>query len=433
MGMRYQQTREESDRYQSLLASKFDGLSEEYKLPHQVLGRRSTIGCVALEITQRCNLDCTLCYLSEYSESIPDVPIEALKRRLDRIKQDYGVSTNVQITGGDPTLRDRKELVEIVRYAADIGLYPALFTNGIRASRDMLSELADNGLIDVAFHVDLTQERKGFKTEMELCSVREKYIARAENLGIALIFNTTVFDGNVAEVPQLVRWFRDRAGTVGMASFQMQAATGRGFLRERDHDALTKQGMTRLINEGVGTKLNWESVLYGHPDCHSIAYTLSAKDVTVDFFDDPSINADWLREFGPVEMDRTRPIQSAWNLMKHVTLKRPHWYVRGGKWLRHKFFNFGPALVKAKLKGRPAGKISFFIQNFQDENDLDPARIHNCSFHVMTDEGGISMCEHNAHRDEYIIPDWMKKGFDLQPRRPPIGEVDHATRVDTTA
>ncbi len=28
----------------------------------QMLGRRWAIGCVALEITQRCNLDCTLCY-----------------------------------------------------------------------------------------------------------------------------------------------------------------------------------------------------------------------------------------------------------------------------------------------------------------------------------------------------------------------------------
>jgi hypothetical protein len=32
---------------------------------YQQMGRRWPIGCVALEITQRCNLDCTLCYLSE--------------------------------------------------------------------------------------------------------------------------------------------------------------------------------------------------------------------------------------------------------------------------------------------------------------------------------------------------------------------------------
>ena len=138
--------------------------SPAFRRPNQVLGQRSTIGCVALEITQRCNLDCTLCYLSEYSESVPDPPMDELKRKLDYIKDRFGVHTNVQITGGDPTLRPRAELIEIVRYAASIGLYPALFTNGIRASRELLRELADVGLVDVAFHVDLTQERKGYAT-----------------------------------------------------------------------------------------------------------------------------------------------------------------------------------------------------------------------------------------------------------------------------
>ena len=430
VAMTYRPTADEKREYNRLLSERFNDLSEEYQTPQQTLGRRSTIGCVAVEITQRCNLDCTLCYLSEYSESIPDVPIETIKRRLDLIKEQYGVTTNVQITGGDPTLRDRKELVEIVRYASSIGLYPALFTNGIRASRDMLSELADVGLIDVALHVDMTQERKGFNSEMELCAVREKYLERARGLGIAIIFNTTVFDGNVHEIPQLVRWFRDRAGDIGMASFQMQASTGRGFLRERDHEGLTKQRIRRLINEGVGAELAWETVLYGHPDCHNIAYTLSTQDLTVDFFDDPSINADWLRDFGPVEMDRTRPVQSALNLCRYAMKEHPGWYLRAGKFLSDKVRRFGPAFVKAKVEKRPAGKISFFIQNFQDEDKLDPARVHNCSFHVITDNGGVSMCEHNARRDEYIIPEWMKKGFGLQPKRPPIGEVDRATSVD---
>ena len=37
---------------------------------HQIAGRRWPVACVSLEITQRCNLDCTLCYLSESSEAV---------------------------------------------------------------------------------------------------------------------------------------------------------------------------------------------------------------------------------------------------------------------------------------------------------------------------------------------------------------------------
>src|SRR6266852_3937456 len=61
--------------------------------PGQAMGRRFPVGCVALEITQRCNLDCTLCYLSEYSEDVPDPPLPELYAKLDRIKDLFGVQT----------------------------------------------------------------------------------------------------------------------------------------------------------------------------------------------------------------------------------------------------------------------------------------------------------------------------------------------------
>ncbi len=64
---------------------------------NQVLGRRNAIGCVALEITQRCNLDCTLCYLSESSERVKDIPLEDVFRRLDGILERFGAPTSVQI------------------------------------------------------------------------------------------------------------------------------------------------------------------------------------------------------------------------------------------------------------------------------------------------------------------------------------------------
>ena len=48
-------------------------------------------------------------------------------------------------------------------------------------------------------------------------------------------------------------------------------------------------------------------------------------------------------------------------------------------------------------------KLSFFVQNFMDAKALDQERIDACSFMVMTAEGPVSMCKHNAHRDDYIL------------------------------
>src|SRR3990167_21627 len=159
----------------------------------QHMGRRWQVGCVALEVTQRCNLDCTLCYLSENAEAIRDLPLAELFRRIETIALMYGPNTDVQITGGDPTLRKREDLVAIVRHIRAHRMRPTLFTNGIRATRDLLGELAAAGLVDVAFHVDMTQRRAGYASEAELNAVRHDYIRRARGLGLEIMFNTTVF------------------------------------------------------------------------------------------------------------------------------------------------------------------------------------------------------------------------------------------------
>lgn len=204
----------------------------------QLMGRRWPIGCVALEITQRCNLDCTACYLSEHSEAVRDLPLQEVFRRIDMIFDLYGPNTDVQITGGDPTLRRRDELVGIVHRVRAKGMRPTLFTNGIRAKRDLLEELAAAGLVDVAFHVDLTQQRRGFSSESELNVLRREYIERVRGLNLPVMFNTTVFEGNFEQIPLLVAFFVRNSDMVRLASFQLQADTGRGSLTRRQQHRL---------------------------------------------------------------------------------------------------------------------------------------------------------------------------------------------------
>jgi molybdenum cofactor biosynthesis enzyme MoaA len=426
MAMNYVPTDEELAHKQLRRDARLADTHAAFQKPNQVLGRRSTIGCVALEITQRCNLDCTLCYLSEYSEAVPDPPMADLKRRLDIIKDKFGVHTNVQITGGDPTLRPRAELVEIIAYAAKIGLYPALFTNGIRASRELLRELADVGLVDLALHVDLTQERKGYRTEVELNRLREKYLERAQGLGLALIFNTTIFAGNVDEIPDLVRFFVKHAGALGMASFQLQADTGRGSLHKRDL-SISQQRIRSLIEQGCeGVLLSWESVLFGHPKCHNIAYTIVSGGKVIDLFDDERVLSRWLRDFGKVQLNRTQIIRSSLAVLRHMLIEKPDWLRYGGAWAGRKLLAAVPPAFAALLAtGRKPqlGKLSFFVQNFMDADAIDFERTHHCSFHVATRDGTMSMCEHNAQRDEHIIPPNLVRGRDIKPKRPPIASV----------
>ena len=365
---------------------------------NQVLGRRNAVGCVALEITQRCNLDCTLCYLSENSERVKDIPLAEVFRRIDAIAAEFGAPTSVQVTGGDPTLRAREELVAVVRRVRERGLLPTLMTNGIKATRDLLEELCAAGLNDVAFHVDLTQERKGYTTEADLNAVREEYIERARDLPIAVVFNTTVCRQNFDEIPDLVRFFRRHAGVVGMASFQLQADTGRGVLRERDR-VISLESVRRQIGQGAGTEISWDTILIGHPACHRIGITLEANGNLYDLNDDPAFFNRFLSDFQHVMLDRRSPRRAVAALLSEAA-RRPLWIARALAFFGPKLWRMRRDILAAR--GR-VHKLSFFVQNFMDADGLDPERVHACSFMVMTANGPISMCAFNARRDEFIL------------------------------
>ncbi len=253
--------------------------------PHQLLGRRWPIACVALEITQRCNLDCTLCYLSERSEEVKDIPLEEVYRRIDMIHQHYGDNTDVQVTGGDPTLRKREELMLIIRRIRSLNMRPSLFTNGIKCTRDLIVEMIDAGLVDIAFHVDTTQERKGYTDEKSLNKIRLDYIDRARGLPVSIFFNTTVHAGNFDEIPDVVKFFSQHTDVVRLASFQLQADTGRGVLRERKF-LINPDTVSEQIEKGVGTKLSFDVPLVGHPKCNRYAMALEVNGRMFDMFDE---------------------------------------------------------------------------------------------------------------------------------------------------
>jgi pyruvate-formate lyase-activating enzyme len=381
-----------------LLERAWHRLDPQFRTSNQVLGRRSTIGCVALEITQRCNLDCTLCYLSESAERIRDLPIEVIFERIDRIRETYGPGVGVQVTGGDPTLRPRQELVAIVRRIAQRGLRPSLFTNGIRVTRGLLEELAAVGLFDVAFHVDTTQRLKRYADEEALNEVRRRYIERARGLKIAVIFNTTVHAGNLEEVPMLVRFFLGNSDVVGMASFQVQAATGRGEWRGRAPH-VTADAVAERIRRGVGlATLAWDTALVGHPKCNRATMLATAGNRAVDVLTDRRLYERFLQGFRHVAFDR-RDVPGTARRVLAAAFRDPYWLLRGGAFLARKAWG----LSRELLRRQPIGKITFFVHDFMDAAALDPERIRNCSFMVMTDEGPISMCEHNARRDDFVL------------------------------
>ncbi len=364
----------------------------------QTAGRLYPMACVSLEITQRCNLDCTLCYLSDRAEMAKDVPLDILFQRIEMIEDHYGPGTSIQISGGDPTLRKVEDLEALCQKIRSLGMRSCMMTNGIKATREMLSRLAVAGLDDLALHVDLTQERKGYETEESLNAVRAEYIDRAKGLGLRILFNTTVYDGNIAELPAMAEFFRKHADAISLISFQMQADTGRGVLRDRD-DAITQASVMGALSEGMALSLDFDVTSVGHSLCNRYTSVLAAGDTVISPLTNRVLVEDVIAAMETIDK-REGGYLDVLRILGRLAVRHPRLGARlvgeAGRWL----WALRDGLWQSRGK---VNRMSILVHNFMDAKKLDRERCESCVFMVATENGPLSMCVHNAERDTHIF------------------------------
>lgn len=152
--------------------------------------------CTAvLEVTSRCNLNCTFCF-ADAGGSNTDPDIDTIRSWYQRLL-DAGGPYNIQLSGGEPTLRD--DLPELVALGRSMGFgFIQLNTNGLRLSREpeFLEALKQAGLSSVFLQFDGTEPeihrkmRGGDFLEEKLEAVR-----LCGELGIGVILVPTVVPG----------------------------------------------------------------------------------------------------------------------------------------------------------------------------------------------------------------------------------------------
>ena len=323
-----------------------------------------------------------------------DPPLSVLFARIATIHSHYGPGVSVQLTGGDPTLRKVEDLEALCREIKRLGMRSCLMTNGIRASRAFLTRLAAAGLDDVAFHVDMTQERKGFDSEAELNVVRLAYIRHASGLGLRVLFNTTVFGGNFDELPALARFLRDQP-EVAFVSFQMQADTGRGVLRERP-DAITQNSVIHAIEAGYETPMHFDTAAVGHSKCNRYASVVTAGGRAVSVLSAKRLTHQVMAALAQVDESTDGHIDirdSVWRLVR----RNPLLAARAGVHLLGCVLRLGRGLLRG-----PVRRQSVFVHNFMAAGSLEEDRCASCVFMVATANGPLSMCVHNAQRDLHL-------------------------------
>lgn len=164
-----------------------------------------------IELTMRCNLSCPLCYASSGQGSLPADPSrETVSRELRNLLAKSG-RCNVQLSGGEPTLRD--DLPDIVREAKQLG-FPLVQvnSNGVRLGReaDFAEKLADAGLDSVYLQWDSLQKDhlamlRGTALP-DLRDVKEAALENCRRAGLGVVLVATVAAGvNDGELGDLLR------------------------------------------------------------------------------------------------------------------------------------------------------------------------------------------------------------------------------------
>ena len=152
--------------------------------------------CVLLELTNRCNLRCPVCFASAGEQVPKDLSPEEIGKQYDLLME-RGGPFNIQLSGGEPTMRD--DLPEIIALGKSKGFtFFQLNTNGVRLAKEegYAKKLADAG-VSVAFlqfdglDDEIYQTLRG----CDLLATKLKAIDNCREAGLPVVLVPTVAPG----------------------------------------------------------------------------------------------------------------------------------------------------------------------------------------------------------------------------------------------
>ena len=363
---------------------------------------RKPAGLAILEVTERCNLTCPMCYAYS-SPSERDYTLQEIEMRLDQLIAIEGKGISLQISGGEPSVR--KDLDKIAELVKSKGFgHLEMVSNGIRLARepDFAEKLVQWGFTSVYLQFDSTRPADIEKLRgLDLWDVRVKAIAALERVKLPSTLAVSLYDGlNSDQVQQVIDFAWLHPGTVCAIAFQAATPFGRFDIDNSIGDGNGQNVPTRprklrmpeilqLIEAQTGISRElFFPVGEGSPLCNAftlLKYTSEGyKPIAPNFT---------LKEF--MDVMGPRP---------NMTLRM---LTRGrAAVLPQIVSNIGGSLKLMKTLWPHIGTdpsfwtsrktLTLFVKPFMDESDIDMSRVERCCFHNASPRGVMSFCALNA-------------------------------------
>ena len=226
--------------------------------------------CTALlEVTQRCNLKCPVCFADAGGRAPADPTLDTIAGWFRRLL-DSGGPCNVQLSGGEPTVRD--DLPEIATLGRSMGFrFIQVNTNGLRLAADpaYAARLKAAGVASVFLQFDGTDDV--IYRRLRGAPLLEAKIAAIEHCaqhGIGIVLVPTLVTGvNVSNVGAIIDFALERMPAVRGVHFQPVSYFGRYPTPPDDAQRVTIPDVIRAIETQMGGRVRREA--FAPPGCEN--------------------------------------------------------------------------------------------------------------------------------------------------------------------
>ncbi|HEX8138773.1 MAG TPA: radical SAM protein [Pyrinomonadaceae bacterium] len=206
---------------------------------------------------RRCNLACGYC--NEYDKVSDPVPLEVMKRRLDKLAA-LGTSI-VTISGGEPLMHPH--LDEIIRHIRDHGIITGLISNGYYFTPERIERLNRAGLEFLQISIDNVEPDEVSRKSLKNLDKKLQYLSEYAEFHVNI---NSVIGGGI-KTPEDALTVARRAVELGFSSTVGVIHDHDGTLKplsEREKEIF--QAVKKLGNKDHA-RLNWfqDSIAEGKP------------------------------------------------------------------------------------------------------------------------------------------------------------------------
>jgi radical SAM protein with 4Fe4S-binding SPASM domain len=166
-------------------------------------GKPYTPQIVSYAVTKACNLRCLHCH-ADAREAMPnELNLEEARQAIDEMA-DLGTDA-LLFSGGEPLLR--KELVlDLAEYCVDVGVIPAMLTNGVLINHKVAWELKDAGIMAVGIPLDssIPESHDKLRNVPGTFEKAVKAIKACLDLDLEAAVTTMALKSNFDEIPKIM-------------------------------------------------------------------------------------------------------------------------------------------------------------------------------------------------------------------------------------